>query len=74
MPFPLRHQIVDAVSGGETLEAVKHQLPEIEVQQQLMDVDQIRWIKQNQMHQNSSDRFMDFTHVNIGLIIDDSHF
>ena len=58
--LPLRHQIVDAVAGGENLAVVEHQLPEIEIRQQLTDVDQIRRIPQRSVRQRSSDRFMDF--------------
>ena len=74
MLLPPRYQIVDAVDGGNTLVVVEHQLPEMEIQQQVTDVDQIRWIPQQQLRQSSSDRFMDFVRVNIGLIINDSQF
>ena len=74
MRLPLRHQIVDAVAGGENLVVVEHQLPEIEIQQQLTDVDQIRRIPQRNVCQSSIDRFMDFVRGNIGLIIEDIHF
>ena len=58
--LPPRRQIVDAVAGGETLVVVEHQLPEMEIKQQLTDVDQIRWIPQWQLRQSSSDRFRDY--------------
>ena len=65
---------MDAVPGRKTLVVVEHQLPEIEIQQQLTDVDQIRWTPQRNVYQSSSDRFQDFVQVNIGLIIVDIHF
>ena len=58
--LPPRRQIVDAVAGGETLVVVEHQLPEMEIKQQLTGVDQIRWIPQWQLRQSSSDRFRDY--------------
>ena len=70
----LRHQIVDAVAGGENLVFVEHQLPEIEIQQQLTDVYQISQIPQGNIRQSTRDRFQDFVRVNIGLLIEDVHF
>ena len=69
MHLPLRHQIIDAVAGGETLVVAEHQLPEIKIPLQLLDVDQISSIPQGNVRQSSIDRFMEFVRVNIGLII-----
>ena len=38
VPFPQRHQIVDVVPGRETVVVGEHQLPEIEIQQQITDM------------------------------------
>ena len=58
----------------ENLVVVEYQLPEIEIQQQLTDVDKIRWIPRRIECQIPSDRFQDYVRVNIGLIIEDVHF
>ena len=72
VPLPQRHQIVDTVSGGGTLVEVEHQLPEMKIQQQITDVNQISWSPQNRSCQSSINRFMDFVYVNIRLIIAES--
>ena len=57
----------------DALAVVEHQLPGIEIQQQITDVNQISQIPQNRMCQTEIDNFKHFTYVNIGLIITDSH-
>ena len=73
MRLPLRHQIVDVVVGRKNLVVVEHQLPEMEIQQQLTDIDQISRTPQGYVRQSPSDRFMNFVRVNIELIIEDVH-
>ena len=56
--------------GREALVVVEHQLPEMEIQQQIRDNNQISRIPRNQTCQSEIDNnFKRFTYVNIGLII-----
>ena len=48
VPLPPRHLVVDAEPGRDALVVVEHQLPEMEIQQQITDDNQIsRIIRRN---------------------------
>ena len=55
VPLPQRHQIVDVGPRRYALIVAEHQLPEIEIQQQITDVNQISRISPNQMRQSAID-------------------
>ena len=66
-------QIVDMVPGREALMVVEHQLPEMEIQQQIMDSNEISWIPwRNILSQSKIDNFEQFMYMNIGLRIANS--
>ena len=61
------------VPGREALMVVEHQLPEMEIQQQIMDSNEISWIPwRNILSQSKIDNFEQFMYMNIGLRIANS--
>ena len=57
VPLPQRHQIVDPELGRDALTVVEHQMPEMEIQQQVLDNNRISGLPRLNIRQNKIEEF-----------------
>ena len=71
--LPKKHLIIDTKLGRGAPIVVEHQSPDMEIQHHITGNNQISWISWRNIRQSEIDNFKQFTYVNIGLIVADSH-
>ena len=64
-----RHCIVETEPGGGCLLVVGRHLPEMKIQQQVRNYDQISQVPQLNLRQSKFEEFRTLTYVSIGLMI-----
>ena len=63
--LPKKHLIIDTKLGRGAPIVVEHQLPEMEIQQQVTDDNQISWFPWGSIHQSKIEEFKTFTYVTL---------